>query len=201
MNGFVIKELLQLKREKLWTAIVMLITTMLFAVGTINGFVSFAVIALNAYIAGNIMSADVRTAWNRWCVTTPLGRKKIIESKYFIVELQEIAEIFMAVIGVVIFKTLGINENTYAYSFGYIALVSALLIFADTVTLVLIFWRGSYRGYRIALIINLILIIAVAGYADIQAAFEYLPLIFIAAVIIRAASRTLSIRLYEQRNL
>lgn len=201
MNGFVIKELLQLRREKLWTAIIMLITTMLFAVGTINGFVSFAVIMLNVYIAGSIMSADVRTAWNRWCVTTPLGRKKIIESKYFIVELQEIAEIFMAVIGVVVFKTLGINENTYAYNLGYIALVSSMLIFADTVTLVLIFWRGSYRGYRIALIINLILIIAVARYSDILAAFEYLPLIFIAAVIIRAASRPLSIWLYEQRNL
>lgn len=201
MNGFIIKELLQLRREKLWTAIIMLISVLLCAVGAVTRATSFIIFMLNSYFAAGIMGVDVGTAWNRWCVTTPLGRRKVIESKYFILALREVAAIFIAFLGVVIFKTLGLNSDDYLYNFQYITLAFSLLILADTVTLVLVFWRGSYRGSRIAFVINVIFLVVLTVFAQQLVAFEYLPLIFIITVIIRAASRPLSIWLYERRSL
>ncbi len=200
MNGMLLKEALQLKRQgianTIMSVIAGLIIISIFGIRT-NILTWLFIWTFNGRIAGGILRFDVPSHWNRWCVAAPIPRGDVVKSKYALICFYELVAFLITAVGITIF--IALNNVTPIHEIRYAFSMAAVLMLFDTITLVCIFWRGGYHGGNTAYIINLLFMAGITFLLPLSGNFAWYFIVF--AVIIRAASLPLSVWLYERRSL
>ena len=207
------KEIIQIKHSVIsWLFIIPVLTIICSAIFQPNGiiiYILFVSFIETAYCC--IMNDDVNSRWNIFSVTFPSGRSAVIRSKYILASFYELVYITALGIGIIIWcRFSGKAEYSYNDILEYLGIISTMLL-CGSLTLTLIFKKGSFYGGRIAYILNIVIFVAFifvfAGFRALAEKAGY-PLYFtIAAAIItvllilRYLSYKLSLKYYSKRDL
>lgn len=213
LTPMLIKEIIQIKHSIIsWLFIIPVLTIICSAIVRPSGiiiYVLFVSYIETAYCC--IMNADVNSRWNIFSVTIPAGRTAVIRSKYILAAFYEL--IYIIALGAGIFLRYifpSSNEDIFKDIIKYLGLISAMLL-CGSVTLTLIFKKGSFHGGRVAYILNIVIFLAFIfgfdGLIVLSKNFGYMFCFTIAAAVVivllflRYISYRLSLKYYNKRDL
>lgn len=200
MKGLMLKDFLNLKKQ--WVIIILLLVFYsIFSVASQSPqMVGFAVLLLSIILSSSLFAYDEQSKWDRYALTLPVTRAKIVLSRYLFFLL------FIAVLtlfSILLNAGMGIPTGNALLSSAFFASASLLLI---AVFFPFLFRFGAERARFLMAALTIIPIIGITLLAqmhllpeDLSALDSALPFALLTGPVSFVLSLLLSIRIYRRK--
>lgn len=215
MKGLIIKDLLFLKNN-MKTFLIILLAFAIIAISSEN--YSFMIYTIPFFLVMMTISTfnyDEFNNWNSYCLTLPISRKKIVQSKYLFTIFLAIIGIILSALIIIIFKSINQSLNleeqisNFSGSFFAVSLIISILY-------PLIYKFGSEKGrifiFIIVIGISIILGVIFSLLEQLSINYQYLLSslnslnyiqislsMLIISIVIIIISYLISLRIYQKK--